>query len=73
MKDSTLISNVVGFDCDVNIIDQNGEYIATGVKTILPETEDEPSIGNRIGGESWFTNFNEGLLSKIRNCKRINN
>ena len=67
-----LINSVVGFDCDVSIIDQNGEYIATGVKTTLPETDDEPSIGNRIGGESWFTNFNEGLLSKIRNCKRVN-
>ena len=72
MRDN-LINSTLGFDFNVDIIDQNGEYIATGVKTTLPETDDEPSIGNRIGGESWFTNFNEGLLSKIRNCKRVNN
>jgi hypothetical protein len=71
MRDN-VIDSALGFDFSADIIDRNGEYIATGVKTTLPDTDDEPSIGNRIGGESWFTNFNEGLLSKIRNCKRVN-
>ena len=71
MKKS-IITSVLGFNFNADIIDSQGEYVKTGAKTILPESTDKPKIGNRIGGESWFNNWNEALLSKVRDYKRIN-
>jgi hypothetical protein len=67
-----VIDSALGFDFSADIIDQDGELIATGVKTIQPTGEELPLIGNRIGGETWFTNFNKDLLAKIRDYKRLN-
>ena len=67
-----VIDSALGFDFSADIIDRNGEFIKTGVKTIYPTVEELPVIGNRIGGEKWFTNWNETLLAKIRDYKRIN-
>jgi hypothetical protein len=70
--DKNLITSTLGFKFDVDIIDKDGEFIAKGYKTILPSTDGVPNIGNRIGGETWFTNFNKDLLAKIRDYKRLN-
>jgi hypothetical protein len=70
--DKTVISSALGFNFDVEITDQNGEVVPSGYKTILPTSDEEPFIGNRIGGETWFTTFNKDLLAKIRDYKRIN-
>lgn len=71
MKDN-VIDSALGFDFSADIIDQEGELIPTGAKTTMPNDEDNALIGNRIGGESWFTNWNEALLSKVRDYKRLN-
>jgi hypothetical protein len=67
-----VIDSALGFDFSADIIDQKGEIVPTGYKTTLPTNEEMPSIGNRIGGEKWFTNWNETLLAKVRDYKRIN-
>ena len=68
-----MISNVIGFDFNLELIDQDGELVKTGIKTTyLPETDELPNIGNKFGNTRWFTNFNESLLCKIRDYKRLN-
>jgi hypothetical protein len=67
-----VIDSALGFDFSADIIDKEGQYIQTGAKTVLPETTDKPKVGNRIGGETWFTNWNEALLAKVRDYKRLN-
>ena len=71
MKDN-VIDSALGFDFSADIIDNEGQYVQVGAKTTLPITDEEPSIGNRVGGESWFTNFNKDLLAKVRDYKRLN-
>ena len=70
--DKHLITSALGFDFSADIIDKDGEYIPVGYKTIMPTTDEVPSVGNRIGGETWFTNFNKDLLAKVRDYKRLN-
>jgi hypothetical protein len=70
--DKSLINSALGFDFNAEIIDQKGEVVPSGYKTILPTSDEEPFIGNRIGGETWFTTFNKDLLAKVRDYKRIN-
>jgi hypothetical protein len=67
-----VIDSALGFDFSADIIDQNGELIPVGFKTTLPTSDEVPSVGNRIGGETWFTTFNKDLLAKIRDYKRLN-
>jgi hypothetical protein len=68
-----MINNVLGFDYNLELIDRDGELVKTGVKTTyLPETDELPNIGNKFGNTRWFTNFNESLLGKIRDYKRLN-
>jgi hypothetical protein len=35
-------------------------------------TTDAPKVGTKIGGHSWFTNYNDQLLNKIRDYRRRN-
>jgi hypothetical protein len=68
-----MISNVLGFDFNLELIDQEGELVKTGIKsTCLPETDELPNIGNSFGNTRWFTHFDNGLLQKIRDYKRLN-
>lgn len=68
-----IISNVLGFDFDLDLIDRDGELVRTGIKhTCSPETDELPNIGNSFGNTRWFTNFDDGLLQKIRDYKRLN-
>ena len=67
-----VIDSALGFDFSADIIDQKGEIVPTGYKTTLPTSNEDPNVGGRIGGEKWFTNWNETLLAKVRDYKRIN-
>ena len=68
-----IINTVLGFDFDLDLIDRDGQLVRTGIQsTCLPETDELPNIGNSFGNTRWFTNFNEGLLQKIRDYKRLN-
>ena len=70
--DKTLITSVLGFDLKAEIVDQNGEVIRSGVKStyvyVVTDVEPEP----RILDKNFFTHYNESLLSKIREYRRLN-
>lgn len=68
----TLIKSVLGFNMDVNLKDNEGNLLKTGVRVIIPTNVEAPNVGTKIGGQSWFTNYNEQLLTKIRDYRRIN-
>ena len=66
------ITSVLGFDLDAEITDNEGNVLASGTTcNYIPEEKPDYMFNNNT--YSKWTNFNEGLLSKIRNCKRINN
>ena len=67
-----IFTSVMGFNFNVTIMDPEGNPLKTGTKVIYPTSTDTPSVGTKIGGQSWFTNFNEQLLNKIRDYRRIN-
>lgn len=67
-----IFTSVLGFNFDVTIVDNEGNPLKTGATAVMPVDMDAPNVGTKIGGQSWFTNYNEQLLTKIRNYKRIN-
>jgi hypothetical protein len=68
-----IITSVIGFDFKSNLVDNDGQPIRTGARRIdYCLSSETPTVGTKIGGESWFTNFNEPLLSKIRDYRRRN-
>jgi len=68
-----VVETVLGFDFHLDLIDQQGELVRPGIKyTCTPETDEIPNIGTSFGNTRWFTNFNDGLLQKIRDYKRLN-
>ena len=71
--ESKIFTSVIGFDFKLDLVDNDGEPIKTGAKRVDCYLSSEtPNVGTKIGGESWFTNFNEPLLSKIRDYRRRN-
>jgi hypothetical protein len=70
--DKTLITSVLGFDLKAEIVDLNGEAIRSGVKStyVYAVTDVEPEP--RIPDKNFFTHYNETLLSKIRDFRRLN-
>ena len=67
-----IFTSVLGFNFNVTIVDNEGNPLKTGARVVTVVTKDAPNVGTKIGGQSWFTNYNEQLLNKIRNYKRIN-
>jgi hypothetical protein len=67
-----VIHSVLGFNLKTEIFDNDGQPIKTGAKRIDYISSETPNVGTKIGGETWFTNFNEALLSKIRDYRRRN-
>jgi hypothetical protein len=70
MKDN-LIYSVIGFDFNIDLIDIKDQHVLVGFKTTHFLNDDVPNVGSRIGGETWFTNFNKDLLNKIKDYKRL--
>jgi hypothetical protein len=70
--ESKIFTSVIGFNFELNLVDNNGQPIRTGAKRIDYPSSETPEVSTKIGGESWFTNFNEPLLSKIRDYRRRN-
>jgi hypothetical protein len=67
-----IFTSVLGFNFNVTVVDNQGNPIKTGAKVIMPVNEGDPNVGTKIGGQSWFTNYNEQLLNKIRDYRRRN-
>lgn len=67
-----MFKSVLGFNFDVTIVDHEGNPLKTGAKVVTTTTTGAPKVGTKIGGQSWFTNYDEQLLSKIRDYRRRN-
>ena len=70
--DKELINSVLGFNLKADIRNIEGELIPVGVKkTIYPVIKME-RINYRIVDKGFFTHYNEALLAKIRDFRRLN-
>lgn len=67
-----VFKSVLGFNFNVTIVDHEGNPLRTGAKVVTTTTTGAPKVGTKIGGQSWFTNYDEQLLSKIRDYRRRN-
>lgn len=67
-----IFTSVLGFNFNVTIVDSDGNPLKTGAKAVADAIVGAPNVGTKIGGQSWFTNYNEQLLTKIRDYRRRN-
>ena len=65
------ITSVLGFDLDAEITDNEGNVIRSGTKcNYIPENKPDYMFNSNIYYK--WTNFNEGLLNKIRDYRKYN-
>lgn len=69
MNDDNLITSVIGFNFDCNLVDSNDNVIKTGVTSIITEKYDY-KLNTSLQDKHWFTNFNQGLLDQIISYKK---
>jgi hypothetical protein len=70
--DRELITSVLGFNFKADIRDEADQLIPVGIrKTIYPVIKME-RINYRIVDKGFFTHYNEALLAKIRDFRRLN-
>ena len=67
-----LISSVLGFDLKADIRHIEGELIPVGVKRTIYPVQKIERINYRIVDKGFFTHYNEALLAKIRDFRRLN-
>lgn len=65
-----MINNVIGFNLKADIYDMSGKLINTNLKTVYPK--DFNRVEPKPLNKKFFTSFNEGLLAKVLDYKRIN-
>ena len=70
-KNNYIIDSVLGFNLKAEIKDINGKIISSSVKSIYPAKMSK-QFSSKLLNKSFFTTFNEALLNKIRDYKRIN-
>jgi hypothetical protein len=70
--DRYLIKSVLGFNLKVEIKDQEGNLIKTGIKRTSFPVIYSDRINSGVFDKSFFTSFNEDLLAKIRQHRRLN-
>lgn len=69
--DKFTIESVLGFDLNVDVTDKDGNIISRGVKkSVIPSKIPEKTTA-KVFDRSFFTHFNEDLLSKIRQHRRL--
>ena len=67
-----VFTSVLGFNFNVTIVDNEGIPLKTGARVVTEVSTNAPNVGTKIGGQNWFTNYNEQLLNKIRDYRRRN-
>jgi hypothetical protein len=67
-----LITSVLGMDLKADIRDINGNLILTGIKKTIYPVQRINRINYRIVDKGFFTHYNEALLAKIRDYRRLN-
>jgi hypothetical protein len=69
---TNLITSVLGMDLKADIRDIDDNLILTGVRKTIYPVQKIDRINYRIVDKSFFTHYNEALLAKIRDFRRIN-
>ena len=69
---SDLITSVLGMDLKADIRDIDDNLILTGVRKTIYPVQKIDRINYRIVDKSFFTHYNEALLAKIRDFRRLN-
>jgi hypothetical protein len=70
---NNVIYSVIGFSFTIELKDSNGELVKPGIKrTCFECTGESPRIGTGMTNKSWFTHYNQPLLDKIKDARRIN-
>ena len=70
--DRELITSVLGFNLKADIRDETDQLIPAGIKkTIYPAVMME-RLNYRIVDKGFFTHYNEALIAKIRDFRRLN-
>lgn len=66
-----ILNSVIGLQIkNPSTTDKEGNILKCNVlKTVYPETKENPKIGTSLGGNLWFDNWNQSLLNKVSNCK----
>lgn len=70
--DRNLIKSVLGFNFKMDIRDESGRIIPTGVKSTFYPIDITTTVSTRIIDKKFFTTFDEGLLAKIRDHRSLN-
>jgi hypothetical protein len=67
-----VFESVLGFNLKADIRDKDGDLIKSGVKTSAIPHESPSNLNLRIPNRNFFTHFNEELLIKIREYRKLN-
>lgn len=67
-----IFESVLGFDLKADIRDNEGDLIKPGVKSSIMPEEFPSTLCPRITDRSFFTHFNDDLLRKIREYRKLN-
>jgi hypothetical protein len=71
--DRNLIKSVLGFNLKIDIRDESGKIIPTGVRKTFYPIEPATRMNTGILDKRFFTTFDEALLNKIRDYRNLNN
>lgn len=72
VDDIVIFESVLGFNLKADIRDADGKLIKPGVKSSVIPKELPIKITTNITDRSFFTHFNDDLLRKIREYRRLN-
>ena len=73
MDNVTILDSVLGFDFKADIIDNQGNLIKSGIKRSIIVSNDPPNYTlPKLSNRNFFTHFNEELLRKIIEYRRLN-
>lgn len=71
MNDDRLITSVLGFNLNVDILGKDGSILPSGYRTTYTPLERRDYV-QKFTNKKFFTNFNSALLQKVLDYKRIN-
>ena len=63
------IKNVLGFNFELNLIDNSGNQVKSGFKTTYPKRIGKMKT-NIVIEKDWFTNFDKNLYEKYLDCQK---
>jgi hypothetical protein len=69
---NNLITSVLGMDLKADIRDIDDNLILTGIRKTIYPIQKIDRINYRIVDKNFFTHYNEALLAKIRDYRRLN-